>query len=742
VREWLAAVLPEDLPRLSVGVSLLPGEVELSQPPSRDAHVIDVPQTTPLLLTLRWAGIAEPQQVSLEPGEIWTRQVGAGPLELQTAFESYVLRPTVPDQERNHQDQVLGPGAREGMLDEGFLRRLRELYPTPIAQAARRFQAASEEARRLAEAHNLVHALILTLGTISLAWCHYRELRPDGVQHWYDKFQRSAPTLGDWLGAARAGAKLASEIGSPLSGLETVLGGDGQQELSTALDELIRLRSRYAHSPGTPAAGLGEVERHLRAALDVCDFLTDTKFVIVEGNEPQRSGGFRVTVRAVAGDNPIFLPAPAFLYPQALYSKTLYLLQEPGDHLELAPFWVAKEGENGWELFFLNKRVDRGRGFEYVNLSKPDDSFVNDELPKLFSWFGDLRRSARRFKRADMPESLLHPRDTELPSDRIDLAGLHQQTKRSMLEALSVDQTTGERGWNHHLGLPPITPVGTAFGLRILRLVESSPSLFHSDEILDTLWRHRTRDGCWRSQSQLPTGRPEATASVLLALADHKDWTRARAVREPFERLLEPGRDPALWTYVSSMALVLPALSTIAPDSDLLEVLVRALDEAAVRDGRGRILYWTRLSRPAGHDAEPSPAHTARVLLAMQHCRAATERRLGAPPEELEASVQWLLAQPRWDNLYEEVRRPISTRDAEVLTVRHYTSAWVVRALLEYGVNSTHKRIQSTIRDVYMGHELGLWDWVAPDGQRIRRPGWATLDALRALQSFTLRAGF
>lgn len=626
-----------------------------------------------------------------------------------------------------------------GPLDDAFLRKVREGHPSPIAQAARRYQAANEEARRLTEALNLVHTLVLTLGTISLAWCQYRELRPDGVQHWYDKFQRQPPTLGDWLGAARAGARQAFDIGVPLSGLEAALGGNGDGRLLAELGELVRLRNRHAHNR---AVSLPEVERHLRAALDACEFLAETKFVIVEGNEPQRGGGFRITVRAVAGDNPIFLPAPAFRYPHALYSRTLYLLQEPGDHLEIAPFWVAREakGGDGWELFYLNKRVAKGRGFEYLNFFRPGDSFVDFELPQTFRWFRDRRMSAGRYKRAPTPETLLHPGGKELPADRIDLAALHQQSLASMMEAMSVDQATGDKGWNHHLGLRPITPVGTAFGLRIMRLIDSSFSLFNSDDIRETLWRHRTDDGCWTSQSQQPTGRPEATATVLLTLCDQEDWTRARDVREPFEALLEPGRDPALWTNVWSMALAVPALSTIAPKSDLLEVLVRALEDAAVRDGHGRIVYWTRFSRHANLDAEPSPAHTARVLLAMQHCRYATDRQLGTPPEELEAALRWLLSQPRWDNLYEEIRRPIGTGRAEVLPVRHFTCPWVVRALLESGVDPGHQRIRSAVGDLYTAHDQGLWDWSLPGGPRIRRPGWATLDALRALEAYVLRA--
>jgi hypothetical protein len=629
-----------------------------------------------------------------------------------------------------------------GPLDDALLREVREDYPSPIAQAARRFQAAPEDAR-LTEALSLAQTLILTLGTISLAWCQYRELRPEGIQNWHERFQRHAPTLGDWLGAARAGAKLASEIGVPLSGIEMTLSGSSDSRLSAELEELVRLRNRYVRSAagrGVQASRLATLEQHLRTALETCRFLADTKFVIIEGSDPERSGGFRIAVRAVAGDNPIFLPAPSFHYPKALYSRTLYLLQEPGDHLEIAPFWVVREAkaDNGWALFYLNKRI--GKGFEYLNFFRADDGFIDYDLPKNFDWSENARRTAQRYTRARSPESLLHPARKALPSDHIDLAVLQQQTMASMMEAMSVDADRNDKGWNHHLGLRPISPVGTAIGLRILRVIDSSFSLFRSDEILDTIWRHRLLDGCWRSQLQLPVGRPEATATVILALCDQEDWAHAREAREPFERLLDPARDPVLWTYIWSLAMVVPALSTLAPESHLLEKLVVALEDAAVRDNRGRIQYWTPRTRHSDYRAEPSPAHTARVMLALQHCRQATDRRLGSPPEELEAAVRWLLDQPRWDNLYEEIRRPIGVDRFEVLPTRHFTRPWVVRALLEFGVDPGHQRIRSTIGDLYTAHEEGLWDWNLPGQPSIRRPGWATLDALQALKAYTLRA--
>jgi hypothetical protein len=103
--------------------------------------------------------------------------------------------------------------------------------------------------------------------------------------------------------------------------------------------------------------------------------------------------------------------------------------------------------------------------------------------------------------------------------------------------------------------------------------------------------------------------------------------------------------------------------------------------------------------------------------------------------------VRWLLGQPRWENLYEEIRRPIGADRSEVLTVRHFTRAWVVRALLEFGVDPGYKRIRATVGELYTSHEKGLWDWNLPGQAKIRRPGWATFDALRGLESYVLRAG-
>jgi hypothetical protein len=631
-----------------------------------------------------------------------------------------------------------------GPLDDDLLETVRRVYPAPIAQAARRFQAASEETS-LNEALNLGQTLVVTLGTIALGWGRHRYVQLGGIKHWHEKFQRRAPALGDWLGAAKSGAELASQLGTPLSGLEVALGGE-EGRLFPALIAMIKLRNQYVRSP--PASGAAQVGQraeyggHLRVALQESAFLAKARFVIVESSELKRDGSFLITVRNAVGEHPLFLRNPPFSNPDPLYARTVYLLQEPGDDLDLTPYWIATESDPGWEILYLNKRL--GRRFEYLSFSRPDEKLVDDRLPRMLRWFDRAAGSAERFRTPQSPPSLLRSAPRELPPDRVDLVRLFRQTTSSMLQSMSMDTESGDKGWNHNLGLPHITIVATSLGLRIMRLVRDDFSLFRSGEVVETLWRRQLPGGCWTSGSQLHTARPEATASVLLALCNEGEWDRAREVAPVFQWLLEPHRDEALWGHVWSMSLAIPALATVAPDAPVLERLVDVLVEAAIHDEHGRILGWNRFTRrhPGFHDeGGPSVAHTARVLLALRHCHEATDGRLAPPADALAPAVEWLLRQPRWDNVREEIERPIDKVRSEILTARHFTRAWAARALLEFEVEPVNERIRSTVSALYRSHEDGLWDWNLPDQPRIRRPIWATLDALRLLKTYALRAG-
>jgi hypothetical protein len=617
-------------------------------------------------------------------------------------------------------------------------------FPLPIAQTARRFQAANEDARRLAEVHILGQTLIITLGTIALAWCNHRFLYPDGVRRWYEKVDRGPLSLGDWLEAARGGAALAWETGTPLAGLEFALGREDSRLLAE-LRAVVNLRNRFVHGVGTTmrVAELADYPMHLGRALQEAAFLSKAQFVLVERSDRQRGGGYRIEVWKVTGDNHILRRRPAFSSPEALYSRALYLLQEQGDDLDLTPFWLAREDEavNGWEIFYLDKKA--GDRYEYRSFLRPGDSVPETELPAAPDWSDHGPGAAQRFRQAPTPASLRGAYSRPLPLERIDLARLHERTLASMLEKMSVDEATGDKGWNANLDLRPITAVATAIGLRIVRLAARDLSVFGSADILDTLWRRQVDGGCWSSLSQLQTPRPEATSIVLLAFCDEGDWGRARSMRQRFERLLEPHRDTELWGHVWSMTLALSTLCVLEPGSDVLAHLVEGLEEATVRDTRGRIVGWTRFTRlhpDFDERSDPSAAHTAKVLLALRHCRAATGGRLGTPPGELATAVQWLLREARWDNVDETIERSMGGGRSEKLLTRHFTSPWVLQALLAFDVDPGNERIGAAIGELYEQQEDGLWDWSLPGGPTIRRPVWATMDALRALAAYTQRA--
>jgi hypothetical protein len=485
---------------------------------------------------------------------------------------------------------------------------------------------------------------------------------------------------------------------------------------------------------------LKEYERHLFAAVQQAEFLSRMKFVLVGSSEVQRNGKFRIKVREVLGDSPVLMPAPAFESVEPLLARALYLLQETGPDIDLTPFWTIQDcaacGQA--ELCYLTRRTRRT--FSFASFST-NHAFEDAQLPEQLGWFEIPAPSSQRFFQVREPASLAHPQRLRVPrstgKDLINLPRIYEETQSSMVLAIHVDAKTGMRGWNHHVGLPSITAFSTAIGLRIMRLVTDDFTLFRSDEIVQTLWDQRLKGGCWKAKSQFQVGRPEASAAVLLALYVGGDRERARGARSDFERILLRSVDETLWRRVSSVAVVVPALATLGSRAAVFYDLVDVLDRAAVQDLDAGTMWWTAVTRldPGFPAAQPSVAHTARAVLALNHCYRATNGDLGRSAQDLQPAIVWLLRQPSWPNTAEAIERPIDGYRTERLIVRHSTAAWAVRALLELDLDPTNERIRAAIGAIYGSQKDGLWDW-----EEIRRPIWATHDALRALTCYALRA--
>jgi hypothetical protein len=637
---------------------------------------------------------------------------------------------------------------------EALFELVRQRFPFPIAHAARRLLAATDEGARFQEAPSIGKALIVTLGTIAMAWCRAEGMQPQeapsGVRQWTDGFNRRTVSLGHWVAAARDTARLAHRSGYRLAGFAPAL-GDEKGVLRAELDALVGWRNRYgSDKSGVPrgaarSARLQEYEEHLLAALARCHFLAEMSFVLVESSRPKRNGRYQATVRAVHGENRVLLPLPPFESPRKLQEQTLYVLQETELDLELTPWWTVQDCESceDAELCYLNKR--RGRRFEHASFTT-NHTFVDEDTPRELGWFQAGGPHARRPRpRPDEarsvwltdPERLTGAR--WLPPDRLNLPRLYRQTQSSLVRALRIDPETGRKGWNHHLDLPLPTVMATAVGLRVMRIVSADSSPFRADEVLETLWEMRVKDGCWSATSQFPIGRPEVTSAVLATMWSYGEHERARLALGSFERILSRAEDEALWRRVYCLAATVPTLATLGSREAVLAPLLDLLHSAARQDQAGET-YWTPLTPrdPDFEAAAPSAAHTAHAVSALWHCYQATDGGLGASPRQLEPAVAWLLRHP-WPNASEDIRRRVGDYRYETLVLRHSTAPAAVRTLLELDVDPAEPRIIAEVGRLYASHRDGLWDWEDAD-QRVERPVWATLDALRALTEYALRA--
>jgi hypothetical protein len=149
----------------------------------------------------------------------------------------------------------------------------------------------------------------------------------------------------------------------------------------------------------------------------------------------------------------------------------------------------------------------------------------------------------------------------------------------------------------------------------------------------------------------------------------------------------------------------------------------------AARRPYGSLLLWPEKAEPLLVSPAPSVAHTARavrVLANAQEIRPSSQIR-----EALEQAVAWLSEEPDLHNAYEVIERPVKG-DLEAVYIRHFTAAWVVKALVSASVPAAHPAVSSAAAQVwksYGGDTPALWAWDNGD-----LPIWMTMDAVEALR--------
>ncbi|MER6690858.1 hypothetical protein [Streptomyces minutiscleroticus] len=316
-------------------------------------------------------------------------------------------------------------------------------------------------------------------------------------------------------------------------------------------------------------------------------------------------------------------------------------------------------------------------------------------------------------------------------------------------------------GWPHSLGEQEHgrpTSVGTAYGLHTLLDLGTPDGRLGTGELVRTLWNLQLPDGGWSARSQGAAARPEVTALVLGALARAgADPVRVAAAAEACTARFTDELDRTGRELTHVVTTVLRGLLRAAPGSEALPRLRDALAAGAITDPRrGHRRCWAY--RLAASHGPPSAVHTAQAVLALD--RAA---RVAPEPDAVRAAredgVRWLLACPdtRHDGcldltpVREEVRRPRIDDPArhEVLNVRHFAAAWVLRALLTPGARAVahedgledawRERLNGAAAAVAAAQTDGIWTW-SPDnaGELLRRPLWMTYQGLSALRAHAI----
>jgi len=300
------------------------------------------------------------------------------------------------------------------------------------------------------------------------------------------------------------------------------------------------------------------------------------------------------------------------------------------------------------------------------------------------------------------------------------------QNVASALRDSLIKEDGRAMGWSHNLRqLSTIpTPASTAYGIKTMLLLEEylAPDL---TTVADNLSKMALPGGGYRTRDQQAPS-PEATAAVVDALhridgtvGVNEHLAKMESALGVFEK-----RRPFILT------MMLETSVQLVPDGKLTKSLIEAL--LAVRQRYGELLLWSEKAEPHLVNPAPSIAHTARAVRALAKFQAVQPS--DQVKEALDQAVCWLLEQGDLSHASEVLDRPLdeSGDNLEKVYVRHFTAAWLVKALVSAGIPATHHSVRNAVTQIwnsYSGDVAGLWRWDNGD-----LPIWMTFDAVDALR--------
>jgi transcriptional regulator with XRE-family HTH domain len=301
-----------------------------------------------------------------------------------------------------------------------------------------------------------------------------------------------------------------------------------------------------------------------------------------------------------------------------------------------------------------------------------------------------------------------------------------RETRRALLDQLQYDDS-GSIGWRHNLvqyNEPP-SVLSTAYGLKALVLLGGPDS--RTPAVADDVLRRAVRsdDGRlvgWLSRTQM-WPRLETTGAALDALLH----TGVPIPVDDVVRMLRELVDDTARERPFILATGLGPLLRVAPDSSLATDLIRALlDTRIERDG---VLLWPEKRLDGDQPLlGASVAHTARAVTVL---RDAPTELVG---DAIASAEQWLADVGDVNGVSEIIRRGLDADRVEELSIDHFTSAWVARALAS-GESPDRRQIQRALDHVWARYDEASHFWAWGNGDV---PVWMLADAVAALQDTAL----
>jgi hypothetical protein len=299
-------------------------------------------------------------------------------------------------------------------------------------------------------------------------------------------------------------------------------------------------------------------------------------------------------------------------------------------------------------------------------------------------------------------------------------------------------------GWPHFFNEDKAhrkpTAIGTAYGFKLSMTLGEQYHELDQAALRATLWKLRRPDGGWAARTGTGMRRPEVTALVIGALATGGCRTdELTAAANLFEDGLSHTDDPVAMERTYVVSSMIRGLVRTNPRSARLPELRTALLAGAIKDpAHENLPCWPeRMSADRNQDLSPSTPHTAQAIIAL----ARAGHMLGDDPQTrttINQALRWLLSRRALDNQTEQIRRFVEDNAPwDTLTVRHFTAAWVARALLlppPAEIPGIDSFLTDAIRRVWGNYRDGYWEW---DGRE--RPLWMAYQGVCVLHDFALR---